>query len=1224
MTSGTPESRSVVVRLSMEASQYVREAQRAGVLGEQAMTRIEKGAKKSSASLESTGRAAGQVGLLAAAGVGVLVGAAARFDKSMSAVQAATHETVGNMGLLRQAALDAGKDTVYSATESAGAIEELAKAGVSTADILGGGLAGSLNLAAGGALDVGEAAEIAASALTQFHLAGSDVSHVADLLAAGAGKAQGSVHDLGAALNQSGLVASQTGLSIEETSAALAAFASNGLTGSDAGTSFKTMLLALNPQSEKAADLMDQIGFSAYDASGQFVGMEELARRLQASLAGMSEQQRNATLQTLFGRDAIRAANVLYTEGAKGIADWTAKVDDQGYAAETASTRLDNLAGDVEQLTGSLETLFIGAGEGSQGPLRKLVQGTRTVVDALNELPPSAQGAVTGLLGITALTGGGIWLGTKVVSKVTDLNSSLNTLSETAPRTAKSLRLLAAAGIALAGLEAAGAVIDTIHDKAVGAAPAVEKLTAALLEADQTQFNAEFGQGIQDALDNIDPSGVDGLADSLNNLADKAGPVGRALETGLGQYAFGAQLEDTRVQTDQAAQAFTSLDQALAGLVASGGPEKARAAFESLADSQGLTADEQKQLLDLLPNYSEALQGSANDTQLAADATDDYAKSTYRAKDGTDLTAAALKKIRDAYQDARKDAAATATSFLDIGNKADKTKVSLREWIHQMEEQAKALEEFTANAIKAGKRGLDDGLIAKLEELGPVGALRMKQLANATDAEIDRANRAWERGQKAVDAYVDATVKVPKELSTTLTVENAQALQHVRDVSVALHGLKDKTIYVTTVLRTVHQEGRLGPIHSATGGQISGPGSSTSDSIPALLSDGEYVIRAAAVDHYGTGLFDRLNAIAYAHGGPVHLAAGGPASTADSQQGLIAKILAALQGSDLGDGAIRGFMKAVDELRHALSENKGKWNDDLRDQAHSILKDIREAEHDRAQAIREAFTSLATDLEQGAHAIRTELADLKSDLKAAGGVWDKELRKHAGKILDLAKDYDQAAALLQDQQAVLGTLINGQHQMVDGQGQILAQQDGLVDLLGQQAALVEQAQSQFRHDIFGQGAQGAITQLQADANDANAFNQVLQQLQQLGLDGPALQALMASGDLNTAQQLAAGGTGLVDLFEQSFAGRESALSGLGDTVGAVLQPGIDAQLDAIANQNTLISGTQQTMTDLQVEVRGLRKELRDLADANKEGSRQGSRQGTREGIKEAFASLPGR
>ena len=45
----------------------------------------------------------------------------------------------------------------------------------------------------------------------------------------------------------------------------------------------------------------------------------------------------------------------------------------------------------------------------------------------------------------------------------------------------------------------------------------------------------------------------------------------------------------------------------------------------------------------------------------------------------------------------------------------------------------------------------------------------------------------------------------------------------------------------------------------ATGGPIRGPGTSTSDSIPARLSDGEWVIQASAVSHYGHAFMDAIN-----------------------------------------------------------------------------------------------------------------------------------------------------------------------------------------------------------------------------------------------------------------------------------------------------------------------------------------------------------------------------
>lgn len=222
------------------------------------------------ASREQAFKSLAKVGATVAAGMTlaavVAVKKSAEFEQAMSNVAATGEDATQSFDALREAALEAGASTVFSATESANAIEEMAKAGVSAEDILSGGLTGALDLAAAGGLGVAQAAETAATALQMFGLKGTDMAHVADLLAAGAGKAMGDVSDLSAALAQGGLVAAATGLSIEETTAALAAFASQGLLGSDAGTSLKTMLQRLTPQSAEAAEKFEELGISADDA----------------------------------------------------------------------------------------------------------------------------------------------------------------------------------------------------------------------------------------------------------------------------------------------------------------------------------------------------------------------------------------------------------------------------------------------------------------------------------------------------------------------------------------------------------------------------------------------------------------------------------------------------------------------------------------------------------------------------------------------------------------------------------------------------------------------------------------------------------------------------------------------------------------------------------------------------------------------------------------------
>lgn len=331
------------------------------------------------------GTAAG-VASVAVGGIGAAaLKASTDFNQAVSGVAAVAGATAAEMDALREAALAAGAATAFSASEAAVAEAELARAGVSVADILGGALTGSLDLAAAGQLELGQAAEISAQALNIFGLAGDQTTRVADVLAAGANKSAADVKQLGDALRQGGLVAAQMGLDLETTIGALSLFADNALIGSDAGTSFKTMLQRLAPTSDEAAELMEALGLKFFDAQGQFVGLEEVARQLKTQLGDLSDEQRAHALTTIFGSDAVRAATLLMDAGAEGVREYTAAVSDQGAAARMAATQLDNLAGDVEEFSGATETALIRVGDLFQGFARGVVQGGTEVVNAFND-----------------------------------------------------------------------------------------------------------------------------------------------------------------------------------------------------------------------------------------------------------------------------------------------------------------------------------------------------------------------------------------------------------------------------------------------------------------------------------------------------------------------------------------------------------------------------------------------------------------------------------------------------------------------------------------------------------------------------------------------------------------------------------------------------------------------------------------------------------------------
>lgn len=347
-------------------------------------------------------------GAAAAMGAAIGVAAVARFadfDQEMAKVRVNTGATGAELNRLRDAALNAGQSTIYNAHESADAINELAKAGMSTRDILNGGLNGALNLAAAGEMNVSEAAEDMASALNEFGLAGNKASHVADLLAAGANLAQGNVADFASALTMVGVNAHQTGMSLEETTGVLTLLASKGLTGSRAGVELRSALIGLQSPSNEAQKAMDALGISMYDQSGKFVGMAKFAGELHASLSKLPADERAYYMGKIFSNAAMTVGNTLYEAGAKGVEKYTRKIQQAGFAERQGQALMGTLKGSFEQFSGAVETALIRIGGQQSGFVKSVVDGATNIVTAFGQLPPAVQSWVFSFGTFSAVVG---------------------------------------------------------------------------------------------------------------------------------------------------------------------------------------------------------------------------------------------------------------------------------------------------------------------------------------------------------------------------------------------------------------------------------------------------------------------------------------------------------------------------------------------------------------------------------------------------------------------------------------------------------------------------------------------------------------------------------------------------------------------------------------------------------------------------------------------------
>ncbi|MDJ0337473.1 phage tail tape measure protein [Cryobacterium sp. PH31-O1] len=502
--------------------------------------------KKSDDAGRLIGTAAIGIGVAIAAMATIAIGTYAKFDEASSKTAAATMATREQQDLLKKSAIEQGAASIYSAKEAADAQTELAKAGVSVNDILAGGLKGSLALAAAGELEVARAAEIAATTLTVFGLKGDQAGHVADLLAAGAGKAQGSVEDLSLGLGYVGVSFARLNIPLEDTVGTLALLAANGLLGEKAGTGLRSVISSLTAPVAKGSEVMKQYNIDVFDAQGNFIGMQGAAQELQDGLGGLDEQTRSAALGAIFGAEAASAAGILYKSGAKGVKEWTDNVDDQGFAAEQAAMKTDNLMGDIELLGGSIDSILIKTGGQANGVLRDMVQILIGLTDWYGSLDDGAQGAALAIgIGTAAvLLLGGTFL--IAVPKIVAFRAALTTLNTTMKGTA-----VAGGAIGLA-VTAAAIVLGIFASRQAEAKAKVDSFTDSL-EASTGAFTDNTRQQVINSIKGTDAAKIAKLMGiSLGDLTNAALGNADAIESVNGK------LTEYRKKQDEAGGPFTS------------------------------------------------------------------------------------------------------------------------------------------------------------------------------------------------------------------------------------------------------------------------------------------------------------------------------------------------------------------------------------------------------------------------------------------------------------------------------------------------------------------------------------------------------------------------------------------------------------------------------------------------------------------------------------------
>lgn len=364
-----------------------------------------------------------------------------------------------------------------------------------------------------------------------------------------------------------------------------------------------------------------------------------------------------------------------------------------------------------------------------------------------------------------------------------------------------------------------GLDLQIVTDAALGEAEAIDQLRDALARLEPTTTDASDANRVwadgTGAL-SLDLSNLEG---DVLTLAEATGVAGDAAR--LKAEAMGDDADATAAAGDAAAGA-------------AGGQRDLAAEMEAAAKA---AEDARKELDDYIDSLTNA-------GMLQLDV-----------RSATRQQNQALIDLREALAEQRKEVEAGNEAQLDFKNGFDVTTeagIKFEGMLDDLIERTKA----RADAVYAAT-GEEANFRAALAE----GEQQVRDVA----AEMGL-------GEEAIQRYVDEFYNVPDSVRTEIEVDTENAASKVLAITRLINGVPNKTAYVNVVTREIGSGGSTstrGGFTLARGGAVFGPGTSTSDSIPAWLSDGEYVVKAAAVAKYGMRFMHDLNAMRLAGGGPV-------------------------------------------------------------------------------------------------------------------------------------------------------------------------------------------------------------------------------------------------------------------------------------------------------------------------------------------------------------------
>lgn len=383
-----------------------------------------------SSAMTSVGKTLTKSVTLPLVGIGTAaVATTAKFDSSMSNLQAISGATGTEIDSLRDKAKEMGAKTKFSASEAADAFTYMAMAGWKTGDMLDG-IEGIMNLAAASGEDLASTSDIVTDALTAFGLSASDSGHFADVLAAASNNANTNVSMLGESFKYVAPVAGALGYSVEDVSVALGLMANSGIKASQAGTSLRSSLTRMLKPTKTMTSYMQQLGIMTQDGvvtamvntDGSMKPLSETMTILRDKFKGLTKAQQAEYAAAIFGQESMAGMLAIINASDKDFDKLTESINNAGGTAQNmADTQLNNLSGQLTILKSTLESIAISIGEILMPYVRDFVSGLQSVAEWLNNASDSQKRFAVTVAAIAAAIGPILLIGGKIAGAIANL-----------------------------------------------------------------------------------------------------------------------------------------------------------------------------------------------------------------------------------------------------------------------------------------------------------------------------------------------------------------------------------------------------------------------------------------------------------------------------------------------------------------------------------------------------------------------------------------------------------------------------------------------------------------------------------------------------------------------------------------------------------------------------------------------------------------------------------